>query len=70
MPSRGQVAKQVRENRERSPEAYCSRCLWNLASGPCPKHGVQSAVTVERCPQCTLDVSGGQDHHEGCMYFQ
>ena len=38
--NRGQVAKSVRENKERHPEQYCAapRCLWALRSGSCPKH--------------------------------
>jgi hypothetical protein len=56
----------VRHRRSQNPEAYCSRCLWNLASGPCPKHGV-SHVEVARCTQCTMPLTG--EHHEGCMYF-
>ena len=38
--TRSQVAKSVRENKEKHPERYCfaARCLWALRSGPCPKH--------------------------------
>lgn len=45
MPSYGQVAAKVRKNKEANPERYCGnpRCLWNLASGPCPKHGLTGA---------------------------
>jgi len=42
----GQVAKSVRENKERNPEHYCAdkRCLWRTYNArtqthkPCPKH--------------------------------
>jgi hypothetical protein len=38
--NRGQVAKAVRENKEKYPERYCSHrgCLWTVSSGKCPKH--------------------------------
>jgi hypothetical protein len=40
MASRGQIAAAVRRNKDQNPDHYCSnpRCLWNRASGPCPKH--------------------------------
>lgn len=43
--SRGQVAKLVRESKERHPERYClaKNCLWALRSGPCPKHDKSEA---------------------------
>jgi len=39
--SHGSVAAKVRQEKEASPERFCSdpRCLWRLSSGPCPKHG-------------------------------
>jgi hypothetical protein len=45
VPSYGQVAAQVRRHKEAHPESYCgnARCLWNLASGSCPKHGLTGA---------------------------
>lgn len=45
MPTHGQVAKQVRLDKERHPEKYCDRrdCLWRkqFIQGHfiCPKHG-------------------------------
>lgn len=33
------AAKMSRLEKEKSPERYCPRCLWNVArSGPCPTH--------------------------------
>jgi hypothetical protein len=38
--NRNQVAAKVSENKLRHPERYCAapRCLWSIASGPCPRH--------------------------------
>lgn len=41
MPSHAQVAKRVREHKERRPELYCPapRCLWRTGDGSrCPRH--------------------------------
>ena len=38
MPSHGQVAKSVREHREKHPELYCSKCLWRTGGGDCERH--------------------------------
>lgn len=47
MKNRNQVAKSVRENKERHPEYYCKdkACLWRTRTRagsfiPCPKHPV------------------------------
>lgn len=64
MATRGQVAKAVRENKERHPELYCRdpRCLWALRSGPCRKHDTDEAAhqdamnaTEEGMPNIEMD---------------
>lgn len=47
MASYSQVAKSVREQKEKHPENYCrvKDCLWRTASGPCQKHPVPPTTT-------------------------
>ena len=31
-------AASERKRKEKHPELFCPKCLWRLASGPCPRH--------------------------------
>ncbi len=62
MSTHASVAAKVRAAKEKWPLRYCTepKCLWNLLSGPCPKH-----KRAARCddpgahqPDCTCDGGG------------
>jgi hypothetical protein len=45
------VAKSCRLAKEKNPENWCPRCLWNVRrSGPCPRHADAPRSTAERDP--------------------
>jgi hypothetical protein len=45
------VAKSCRLAKEKNPENWCPRCLWNVRrSGPCPRHMDATPSPVERDP--------------------
>jgi hypothetical protein len=42
-------AQSARLEREKHPDRYCTKCLWNVRrSGPCPRHMDAPRSPVER----------------------
>lgn len=70
--TRGSVAKNVRESKERHPERFCSAkgCLWAVRSGKCPKHPYAAIhmgrVVVDNGGNELLpeELRGGEDYIE------
>ncbi len=46
-------AMAARLNKIDHPERYCPKCLWNLRSGPCPKHQ-KAGHTLNHWPDMPL----------------